>query len=127
MSRQTSKSTAQKRLRAFSREIPPDQAVHAVFMTLEPQHNAYADHAIAVIGASYVEKALQAAIITRLVPLPSEEVDRLASLYGPRHGPLCLSPVLRRSGTRNAAFIADLGGWVSRSESEVDRLPDENS
>jgi hypothetical protein len=71
------KSRAKKRLRAYSREIPPDKAVHAVFMTLEAQHNACGDHAIAVIGASYIEKALQAAIVARLVPLPSSELDRL--------------------------------------------------
>ncbi len=77
MTKKAAKSGTKKRLRDFSQEIPPDTAVHAVFMALEPQHNAYADHAIAVVGASYVEKALQAAITARLVPLPDDERDRL--------------------------------------------------
>ncbi|MEK7994702.1 MAG: MltR family transcriptional regulator [Planctomycetota bacterium] len=78
MGKQTAKSSAKKRLRTYAREVPPDAAVQAVFMALEPQHNAYADHAIAVIGASYVEKALEAAIAARLVPMP---IDDRAGLF----------------------------------------------
>lgn len=78
MGKQTAKSGARKRLVTYAREVPPDTAVQAVFMALEPQHNAYADHAIAVIGASYIEKALELSIVKRLGPMEDDKRKRLS-------------------------------------------------
>ncbi len=53
-----STSPAAKRLKALAAEIPSDAEVRHILQRLEPEGNAFADHSIALIGASVVDKAL---------------------------------------------------------------------
>lgn len=79
-------SSAKKRLRDMAAEIPDDTTVIHILQLLEPEQNAFADHSIALIGASVVDKALEVAIRSRLKPLNDTEAKRIFS-YGSQ-GPL---------------------------------------
>jgi hypothetical protein len=79
-----SKSSSSKRLKKLADEIPPDAAVQTHLDVMEDQ--AYADHAVAMMGAGLIEKALEVAILSRLIPMNNEDRSRLFS-YDHR-GPL---------------------------------------
>lgn len=53
---------------------------------LVDHHSPWADHAIAVLGSSYVEKALEVGIMVRLVRLTKNEQEALFSYE--KRGPL---------------------------------------
>lgn len=63
------RSTAAKRLRKLADEIPDDAVVWDALQALVDHDSPWADHAIALLGASYIEKALQVAIKSRMIPL----------------------------------------------------------
>lgn len=79
-------SAPAKRLSKLASQIPEDTVVWDALQGLVNEHSLWADHAIALIGSSYVEKALEVGITTRLMPLTKSERDALFS-YESR-GPL---------------------------------------
>lgn len=81
-----SKSSPAKSLKKLAAEIPDDEIVRKLLQSLEPKDNAYADHAIALIGASIVDKALEVAIRSRMVKLDDDEHKRIFSFD--HRGPL---------------------------------------
>ena len=72
-------SSLTKRLKKLAAEIPDDRTVRDLLQSLEPEDNAFADHAIALIGASVVAKALEVAILSRLISLKEDERKRIFS------------------------------------------------
>lgn len=81
-----SKRSPSKRLKELAAEIPPERAIHAQLTALE-RLDGVGDHALALVGASFVEKALETAILSRLIPLNEEDRKRLFDYqFG---GPLC--------------------------------------
>ena len=81
-----SKSSPAKSLKKLAAEIPDDRIARDLMQSLEPKDNAYADHAIALIGASVVDKALEVAIRSRMVKLDDDEHKRIFSFD--HRGPL---------------------------------------
>lgn len=82
----TGLSSAAKRLKKLAAEIPDDWVVRSCMQALEAADNAFADHAIALIGASVVGKALEVAIRSRFIDLTKEEYNRLFTYEN--NGPL---------------------------------------
>lgn len=72
-------SSPAKRLKKLAAEIPDDKAVRNVLNLLEPVDMLFADHTIALIGASLVEKALEIAILAYLIPMTEDERKRMFS------------------------------------------------
>lgn len=72
-------SSHAKRLKKLVAEIPDEKTVRNVLKLLEPDHVLFADHAIALIGASVVEKALEIAILAYLIPMTKDERKRIFS------------------------------------------------
>jgi hypothetical protein len=70
-------SATSKRLRDLAAEIPSDEIIRLTLRHLEPEHNDFSDHAIAMIGASLLEKALEVSILAHLRPLSGDERSRL--------------------------------------------------
>lgn len=66
-----------KRLRALAAEIPSDRALRANLIALDELDGAFSDHAIALMGASIVEKALEVAVLSQLIVLTADERSRL--------------------------------------------------
>jgi Mannitol repressor len=66
-----------KRLRALADEIPDDRALRANLLALDDLNGAFSDHAIALMGASIAEKALEVAILSQFVDLSTDERQRL--------------------------------------------------
>lgn len=64
-----------KRLKQLAAEIPPDGTIHSILIGLERLDNG--DYALAIVGASFIEKALEVAILSRLVPMNKDTRDRL--------------------------------------------------
>jgi hypothetical protein len=88
------KPSPSKRLRKLAGEIPPDSAIHAHLAGLEKLDHG--DYALAMIAASFVEKALEVAILSRLAPMSPE--DRAGLFDYAKQGPLCdLSSRIRLS------------------------------
>lgn len=71
------RSVAAKRLRKLADEIPDDAVVWDALQALVEHDSPWADHAIALMGASYIEKALLVAIKSRLIPLTESEEKAL--------------------------------------------------
>jgi hypothetical protein len=65
-----SRSSPSKRLKRLAAEIPPDNAIHSHLLGLERLQQG--DYALAMIGASFVDKALEVAILSRLAPMSTE-------------------------------------------------------
>lgn len=82
-----STSPAAKRLKALAAEIPSDAEVRHILQRLEPEENAFADHSIALIGASVVDKALEVAIRAHLTPTKEDPEANSIFSYD-YHGPL---------------------------------------
>jgi hypothetical protein len=56
-------STPTESLKELARAIPSPTETHAIMLALESQQHSFGDYAIAIIGASLVEKALEASIL----------------------------------------------------------------
>jgi hypothetical protein len=80
----SSKSSPSRRLKKLAAEIPPDRVIHLHLSALK--HMDFADHAVAMMGAGLIEKALEVAILSRMIPMSNEDRERLFS-YDHR-GPL---------------------------------------
>jgi hypothetical protein len=72
-------SAEAKRLQKLADQIPDHQSIWNIFRYIERSEgeNLWIDHTIAMIGASYVDKALEVAIISRLVPLKTAEQEAI--------------------------------------------------
>jgi hypothetical protein len=79
-----SKDSPLKRLKKLAAEIPPDHAIHLHLSAL--RHIDFADHAVAMMGAGLIEKALEVAILSRLIPMGNKDRQRLSNYD--HHGPL---------------------------------------
>jgi hypothetical protein len=66
------RSAAAKRLQKLAEQIPDDAVVWDALQHLVDS-SPWADHAIALLGASYIEKALEVAIKSRLIRLTKTE------------------------------------------------------
>lgn len=64
----SSKQKARSRLKRLAKQIPDDAALLHGLLTWQTRGDDAADHAIAVVGAAYVEHALKVAILSRLRP-----------------------------------------------------------
>jgi hypothetical protein len=80
------RSAAAKRLQKLADQIPDDAVVWDALQGLVDHHSPWADHAIALLGASYLEKALEVAIKSRLAQLTKSEEDALFAYE--KRGPL---------------------------------------
>jgi hypothetical protein len=72
-------------LKALSKEIPDDSRVRGLLRVIE-NRNLGSDYAIAIIGASLIERALEAAILGRFVPLEVKDRNWMFSFR--QKGPL---------------------------------------
>lgn len=70
-------SAASKRLKKLAAEIPDDGIVRGILTHLASDNIEFADHAIAMIGASFVDKALGVAIRAYLRPMDDDALKRL--------------------------------------------------
>jgi hypothetical protein len=70
-----SKSSVSARLKKLAKEIPSDTVAHDLLSRLEDI--PYFDHAAATMGASLIEKALEVAILSRLIPMNDDDRKRL--------------------------------------------------
>jgi len=68
-----------KRLQKLADQIPEDTVVWDALQGLVEDRSPWADHAIALIGSSYVEKALEVGIKARLSRLTVPEYEALFS------------------------------------------------
>jgi hypothetical protein len=105
-----SKDSPSKRLKKLSAEIPPDQAIHAYLSTLK--NFDFADHAVAMMGAGLIEKALEVAILSRLIPMGNEDRERLFSYD--RRGPLCDLSARIRMGFAMGLYGPDTFGDLTK-------------
>jgi hypothetical protein len=74
------------RLKKLAQEIPPMGEVRKLLLALEMENTPLSDYAIALIGASLVERTLQASIEARFIRLTEDEQRRLFSYE--HRGPL---------------------------------------
>jgi hypothetical protein len=58
-------------LKALAKEIPDDSRIRGLLRLIENRHLG-SDYAIATIGASLIERALEAAIVSRFVPFDTK-------------------------------------------------------
>jgi hypothetical protein len=72
-------------LKALSKEIPDDSHVRGLLRVIE-NRNLGSDYAIAIIGASLIERALEAAILSRFMPLEIKDRNWMFSFR--QKGPL---------------------------------------
>jgi len=80
------KETERDRLALLAAVIPDDQAIEDTFEALTKDRSSFSDYAIAMIGASLLEKSLEVAIRAYLRPLNETEGKRLFNFEA--NGPL---------------------------------------
>jgi hypothetical protein len=71
-----SKSSTLKHLKALAKEVPDERRIRGLLRRME-NRNLGSDYAVAIIGASLIERALEAAILSRFVPLDKDDRSRL--------------------------------------------------
>jgi hypothetical protein len=69
--------SVERRLKKLSKEIPDDGIIRLTIQDLSREDSTYADHAIALIGASHLEKALEIGIRSRFISLTDDDAARL--------------------------------------------------
>jgi Mannitol repressor len=74
-----------RRLKALAKEIPDEAQIRGLLRVIESRHLG-SDYAVAVIGASLVERALEVAILARFIPFGEDHRNRLFSFE--QKGPL---------------------------------------
>jgi DNA-binding MltR family transcriptional regulator len=79
-------SGTSKRLKLLAKEIPDDRETRALLRALELDESEYVDRSIAIIAASWLEKALEVGILSKFIKLDDEQRKRLFDTY--QHGPL---------------------------------------
>jgi hypothetical protein len=78
-------SEASESLKSLASEIPDDSRIRGLLRVIENRHLG-SDYAIAIIGASLIERALEAAILGRFVPLEVKHRNWMFSFR--QRGPL---------------------------------------
>jgi hypothetical protein len=106
------KTSAFARLKALAKEIPDEPRIRGLLRLIENRHLG-SDYAVAIIGASLVERALEAAIVARFVPLDKDQRSRLFNYE--RRGPLA------ELGTRNL-FGAALGLYGQKTFQDLEKI-----
>jgi len=109
-------SPAAKRLKALAAEIPSDATVRHILQTLEPEENAFADHSIALIGASVVDKGLEVAIRARLTP--TEDDPEVKSIFSYDHS----GPLAELSARIKMAYVMKIFGPKTKKELDHIRI-----
>lgn len=72
----SSNSSITKRLKALAKEIPDEPKIRGMLRLIEQRHLG-SDYAVALMGASLIERALDAAILSRFVILDQDGRNRL--------------------------------------------------
>jgi hypothetical protein len=75
----TTKPRPSSLLKKFAKALPSEQDVYNVLDLLKRENSPFADYAIAMIGASYLERSIAISMIGRFVDLNPEEERRLFS------------------------------------------------
>ena len=75
-------SSTSKRLKALAKEIPDEAHVRGLLRFIEHQR-LQSDYAVAIVGASLIERALEVAILSRFVPVSNDERGRLFDYKSP--------------------------------------------
>jgi len=65
-----------KRLKKLAKEIPSERIIQGLLRILETRHVG-SDYPVALIGTSLLERALEAAILSRFVPMNQDDRNRL--------------------------------------------------
>jgi hypothetical protein len=78
-------SAAFEALNALAKEIPDESKIRGLLRVIENRHIG-SDYAVAIIGSSLVERALEAAILARFVPLGKGDRNLMFSFQ--QKGPL---------------------------------------
>jgi hypothetical protein len=68
----TSQPSTSTRLKNLAKRIPDERLIHGMLRVLAGRHVS-ADYPIAIAGAAVIERALEAAILSRCIPLDEEE------------------------------------------------------
>jgi len=84
-----------KRLKALAKTIPDEHAIRGLLRLLENRTTG-SDYAVAIIGASLIERALEAAILSRFAAIDTEERARLFGFE--QKGPLADMGLRNRIG-----------------------------
>jgi hypothetical protein len=71
-------TSALKRLKALAKVIPDETRIRGLLRVIENRQTG-SDYAVAIIGASLVERALEVAILSRFVVMTKDERNRLFS------------------------------------------------
>jgi hypothetical protein len=71
--------TPAQRLKRFSKLVPDEGTIRALIYDLEKKDDELADYAIALICATFVEKAIEVAILAHLAPNDEEANKRIFS------------------------------------------------
>jgi hypothetical protein len=82
-----SSSTPASRLKKLVKELPDKQEVLNALMTLQVEDTHTSDRTTAIVGASFLERALETAIVTKFVHYLGNE-ERLDLFDGDRGAPL---------------------------------------
>jgi hypothetical protein len=100
----TSKSSTLKRLKALAKTIPDEPIIRGLLRLIENRHTG-SDYAVAIIGASMIERALEVAILSRFVVLTKDQRSRLFAYE--QKGPLADFAARSRFGAALGLFGAD--------------------
>jgi hypothetical protein len=65
-----------RRLKVLAKEIPEERHIRGVLRLIETRHVG-SDYVVAIIGASMIDRALEAAIVSRFVALNKDDRNRL--------------------------------------------------
>ena len=100
----TSKTSTLKRLRALAKTIPDEPVIRGLLRVIENRHTG-SDYAVAIIGASMIERALEVAILSRFVSLTKDQRNLLFAYE--QRGPLADFAARGRFGAALGLFGAD--------------------
>jgi hypothetical protein len=104
VSSMAAKSSSLARLKALAKEIPDEPKIRGLLRVIENRHLG-SDYAVAIIGASLIERALQAAILSRLVPLGEDDRNRVFNFE--QKGPLADMAARNRMGAALGLYGPD--------------------
>ncbi|WP_338692035.1 hypothetical protein V5279_37980 [Bradyrhizobium sp. 26S5] len=74
------KETPQQRLKRYAKLVPDEDAIRLLLNALEHTETDLADYSVALIGQTFVERALELAILAKLAPF-DEEANRQIFSY----------------------------------------------
>jgi DNA-binding MltR family transcriptional regulator len=77
------KKSASRELRELAKQVPTEQQIYDTLNSLHFDTGHTADRSMAIIGSTVVERALEAAIAAKFVPLTNSELSELFGQSGP--------------------------------------------